>query len=140
MKRLFAISATFLLLSCSTEPLAKLSDYKQIPAANLYKFKNDEDYNVVIARDGGFMGSLVRIMLFVDGEQVGLFERGEKATLKITEGSHIFGAGYYNSSATPPVKIESETEVLISKNVGFYRIFIEANVGIPKITKTSQLK
>ncbi|EMG7933566.1 hypothetical protein [Enterobacter hormaechei] len=95
MKNLILVMGIIILSGCATKPIST-EQAKEVPAQRLidpsFTTNRDGSGQVIIKRDGGLRGSLCSVRVFADSKPIADLESGEKVTLFLNPGDHVFGA------------------------------------------------
>lgn len=95
MKNLILVMGIIILSGCATKPISN-EQAKEVPAQRLidpsFTTNRDGSGQVIIKRDGGLRGSLCSVRVFADSKPIADLEAGEKVTLFLRPGDHVFGA------------------------------------------------
>jgi hypothetical protein len=92
MKRLlFFISVSFLFYSCATTNYPGIAQYTLVPERNVFsaRYSFVPDGNIIIKRDGGFMGSALGATLFVNNEKFVQLSSGAFFRFKLSPGTYF---------------------------------------------------
>lgn len=87
-----SIAAILALSACSTTPIPTHEARAVKPLQSFLQRVPPGSAEVVIKRDAGFRGSACTMRVYVDGIAAAMLEPGEKVTLMLPVGDHVFGA------------------------------------------------
>ncbi len=90
-----ALAAALFVSGCATEPV-KASKAALVPADRVYAYGQEAPgaATVIIVRDSGFTGGGASHTIKVDGVEAATLEAGERATLYLPPGDHVFGVSW----------------------------------------------
>ena len=78
------MSLCFLLVGCATQNISGTASYEEIQTSI-----SNENGNVIVKRDSGFMGSALSSNLFVDNQFVASLRPGNFVQIQIDKGVHF---------------------------------------------------
>ena len=112
MKHLIAIiiSLSFIMVGCSTMPIVPETANKipesRIINKDLAKPSSDRNLKVTFLRDDHYV-SICRVMLYYQGEEIAILDRGEMVSFYFKEGEYRFGVKFGENGfcAMTPYKV-----------------------------------
>ena len=95
MKKLILVAGMFFFAGCATNPIST-EQAKEVPTQRLidtsFTTQKDGGGQVIIKRDDGLRGSLCTIRAYADSKPIADLKAGEKVTIFLNVGDHVFGA------------------------------------------------
>ena len=120
---LSALALTLLAAGCTVSKPIPASQAKFIPDNRIYNKQliapKAGSGEVVVKRDGGFVGSLCNIKVFVDGNLSAEIAPGEKVIFYLPEGPHILGVWPNKPCGGGAMEMETEALVTTKRSLAF---------------------
>jgi len=95
MRRLCIAAIAGSICGCATSPVSN-SDAHDVPDSRMHSHQwlapAFDTSQLTIKRDSGMMGAACAVSVFMDGEAIADLRTGEKVSLNIRPGKHLFGA------------------------------------------------
>jgi hypothetical protein len=91
MKKLWMMVACAALAGCATSPIPS-EKAVNAPSDRVYEYskpQSDNDSELVIVRDSGFLGSGCRAAVYVDDKLSAMLSKSEKVSLYVPSGEHL---------------------------------------------------
>ncbi|HEX8988661.1 MAG TPA: hypothetical protein VF816_11940 [Rhodocyclaceae bacterium] len=130
----FAIAGSLILGACATTP-TPLGEATVTPAERVFHRPpvGKPTGTAVFIRDRGMAGSAVYQNLSIDGERAAAIDVGEKATIQVTAGEHVF-------SIIPTDPFGTHAEFSIDQNIEagrtyYYRVLTDGNTLSTRIQR-----
>lgn len=143
-RALTAAAVALCLTGCMTSTrLVGPSQAKPVPASRMYvdglTAEKGGEVNVMFVRDVGFVGSGVYVHLWIDGVKVASFDTGEKLTVPLKPGPHLFGAiptdifGMTDMTVAESTLLSGEDYAYrLGFDVGSSRLIIQRIMALPR--------
>jgi len=140
MKYLIVFVATLVVAACSTTPVsishAQLVPRSQVLAPAFQTPSSSRTEKVLLVRDKGFMGSLARTLVAVDGRDIVILKPSQQFVFFLSPGHHMFTVRHAkHSMGEPPA--ESDIEIRPGDNNSF-RLRLVSGDG-PRIERSAQI-
>jgi len=125
IRKLFILAALGLLVGCATTPIS-IDSAQPVPSERQFIKLNTTDYKdgvlVYFIRDVGVTGSLGKAYLSIDSIDYAAIAPGEKISVMLSPGEHVFTVRAMESKTAPFARPRSANAFLTSGKRYLYRI------------------
>ena len=113
LSALIALAFILVSLGCATKPVPESERIQvardRVMNPTMLAPSPERTAKLIITRDAGFVGSLVGIDIFLEGNSIARLAKRESITVFVVPGRHLVGARF-SSGPVPPVEREFVTD------------------------------